>query len=194
VNVIMYSATEGRLNPQRTGRHLTYVCPAGVFRANGRDITIMAFLHHWKDLCAAIGRPELAAHPDWDTDQKRLERRPEIITIIETWLQSFADPAAAISVLEAHNVPCAPVLSVAESIHEPHLRERGTVRTIEDRLAGSFDVPGFPLRFSDFPEPLALEAPLLGEHNHSVLTGLLGKDATEYQRLKDAGVLIEKAC
>ncbi len=194
VNVIMYSATEGRLNPQRTGRHLTYVCPAGVFRANGRDITIMAFLHHWKDLCAAIGRPELAAHPDWDTDQKRLERRPEIITIIETWLQSFADPAAAISVLEAHNVPCAPVLSVAESIHEPHLRERGTVRTIEDRLAGSFDVPGFPLRFSDFPEPLALEAPLLGEHNHSVLTGLLGKDAAEYQRLKDAGVLIEKAC
>ncbi len=194
VNVIMYSATEGRLNPQRTGRHLTYVCPAGVFRANGRDITIMAFLHHWKDLCTAMGRPELAAHPDWDTDQKRLERRPEIITIIETWLQTFADPAAAISVLEAHNVPCAPVLSVAESIHEPHLRERGTVRTIEDRLAGSFDVPGFPLRFSDFPEPLALDAPLLGEHNHSVLTGLLGKDAAEYQRLKDAGVLIEKAC
>ena len=195
VNVHMYSGSNGAVVPQRTGRHSTYVCPAGVFRAGGeRDVMIMGFLHHWKDVCAAMGRGDLAAHPDWDTDAKRLGRRAEIITMIEDWLQSFPTADAAIAALEAHNVPCAPVLSVAESTRQPHLRERGTVRTIEDRLAGSFDIPGFPLRFSDFPDPLALEAPLLGEHNASVLAEMLGKSPAEIERLKASGVLIEKRC
>ncbi len=193
VNVVMYSGSDGQIEPQRTGRHATYVCPAGVFRASGeRDVMIMGFLHHWKDVCAAIGRTDLAAHPDWDTDAKRLTRRAEIISMIETWLQSFATAEEAIKVLESHNVPCAPVLSVAETLHEPHLRERGTVRTITDKVAGTFDIPGFPLRFSDFPEPLPLEAPLLGEHNASVLTEVLGKSPAELERLQAAGVLIEK--
>ena len=195
VNVVMHSGSNGQLTPQRTGRHVSYVCPAGVFRASGgRDVTIMGFLHHWLDVCAAIGRPDLAKHPDWDTDAKRLGRRAEIITLIETWLQSFATAEEAITVLEAHNVPCAPVLSVAETLQEPHLRERGTVRTITDKVAGTFDIPGFPLRFSDFPEPLPLDAPLLGEHNAAVLTEMLGKTAAEVERLQAAGVLIEKPC
>lgn len=195
VNVHMYSGTNGRLNPQRNGRHVTYVCPAGVFRASGgRDLMIMAFLHHWKDICAAIGRPDLANHPDWDTDLKRLAIRPQVIALIEGWLQGFATAEEAMAVLEAHNVPCAPILSVAETTEEPHLRERGTVRSITDRLAGTFDIPGFPLRFSDFPDPLPLEAPLLGEHNDSVLTEVLGKSQAEVDRLRAAGVLIEKNC
>ena len=193
MNVITHSGTHGRVSPQRAGRHLTYMCPAGVFRASGgRDITIMAFLHHWKDLCAAMNRPDLAADPTLDSDPKRLERRAEVIALIETWLQGFSDPAEAIAILEAHNVPCAPVLSVAESMVEPHLVARGTIRTIDDPLAGSFEVPGFPLRFSDFPEPLPLTAPTLGQHNDDVLTGLLGKSEEDVARLRAAGVLLER--
>jgi crotonobetainyl-CoA:carnitine CoA-transferase CaiB-like acyl-CoA transferase len=195
VNVHAYSGSDGRLQPRRNGRHLGYVCPAGVFRAaGGRDVTIMAFMQHWRDLCAAMGRTELAADPGWDTDAKRLERLSEVVALIEGWLQGFANADDAIRLLEAHGVPCAPVLSVAETVAEPHLRARGTVRTVTDRLAGTFDVPGFPLRFSDFPEPLPLEAPLLGEHNASILQALLGRSAEDVARLRAAGVLVEKDC
>lgn len=193
VNVTMYSGSHGQLEPTRTGRHLTYVCPAGVFRASeGRDVTIMAFLHHWRDLCKAMGREDLSADPDLDTDAKRLTRRDELVALIEAWLQSMPTAAEAIRVLEAHGVPCAPVLSVAETTREPHLRARGTVREITDRLVGSFDAPGFPLRFSEFPEPLPLEAPLLGEHNADVLSGVLGFSGEDIERLRARGVLVEK--
>ena len=195
VNVIMQSGTNGQLSPKRAGRHLTYMCPAGVFRASqGRDITIMAFLHHFKDLCAAMGRPELPTTPGWETDLQRLERKAEVVATIETWLQTFADPNEAIALLERHGVPCAPVLSVPESMQEPHLRERGTIRTITDKLAGEFEIPGFPLKFSDFPEPLELEAPTLGEHNREVLVDFLGHDSADYERLLASGVLLEKQC
>ena len=193
-NVHMYSGSGGQIVPTRTGRHVTYVCPAGVFRGNGGELMIMGFLHHWKDMCQALGRPELVDDPRWATDAERLKIVDEVIALIEGWLETFPDTESALTVLEEHGVPVAPVLSVAETVHHPHHRARGTVRTVNDRLAGSFDMPGFPLRFSAFPEPLPLEAPLLGEHNEDVVTGLLGKSADELAELREAGVLIEKEC
>jgi crotonobetainyl-CoA:carnitine CoA-transferase CaiB-like acyl-CoA transferase len=59
-------------------------------------------------------------------------------------------------------------------VNHPQLRERRTVRKIHDRVLGEFQVPGFPLRFSAFPNELTLEAPFLGEHNAEVLQSYLG--------------------
>ena len=50
--------------------------------------------------------------------------------------------------------------------------DRRMVREITDPLAGSFNVPGFPIKFSDAaPEP-ELVTPNLGQHNDDVLRDL----------------------
>ncbi len=82
----------------------------------------------------------------------------------------------------------APVLSVAEAVNHPHLRERRTVRTVEDRHLGAFDIPGMPLRFSEFPDELTLEAPILGEHNRALLEEI-GLSAEAIEDLERRGVL-----
>jgi crotonobetainyl-CoA:carnitine CoA-transferase CaiB-like acyl-CoA transferase len=74
-------------------------------------------------------------------------------------------------------------------MNHPHLRERGTVRTVRDRLLGEFQIPGMPLRFSGFPDDLELEAPLLGEHNRRILTDYLDYDAKRIAALEGEGVL-----
>ncbi|MBE3605176.1 hypothetical protein IMX07_16345 [bacterium] len=66
------------------------------------------------------------------------------------------------------------------------------MRTIHDRLMGDFQVPGFPLRFSNFPDELDLDAPLLGEHNARVLSDYLGYAPGEIERLARSGVLFSK--
>lgn len=71
----------------------------------------------------------------------------------------------------------------------PHMRERRTVRTIHDRLAGDFDIPGMPLRFSDYPEIMDLEAPFLGEHNAEILSTYLDMSAEQITALEAEGVL-----
>ena len=151
VSVHQYSGSNGQLKPSRQGPHLNYIAPAGVFKANGGWVVIMAFLHHWKDLCAAMERPELVTDPDFATDPERLAHRPELIKMIEDWLATFPDRDSAIAHMQKHGVPAAPVLSIEETVNHPHLRARGTVRTIEDPIAGSFEVPGMPLKFSAFP-------------------------------------------
>ena len=191
-NVETYSGSGGEVKPTRAGRHMTYACPCGVFRGNGGYLVIMALLHHWKDLCKALGKDELATHPDYINDVKRLERRDEIVKMIEDWLQTFPDVASAIEYLEKYEVPVAPVLSVEETIKHPHHRARGTVRTISDPLHGDFEVPGMPLKFSALPEPLPLIAPTLGQNNEEILTTYLGRSAEDVQKLREDGVLLEK--
>jgi crotonobetainyl-CoA:carnitine CoA-transferase CaiB-like acyl-CoA transferase len=192
VNVHTYSGSGGTIQPTRAGRHMTYVCPGGVFRGKGGYLVIMAFLHHWKDLCRAIDRPELADDPLYSTDAARLQRREEIVKMIEDWLQTFPDVPSAVSHLESFQIPVAPVLSIAETVHHPHHRARGTVRTIHDRLHGDFEMPGMPLKFSRFPQDLPLQAATLGQHNEEILTTYLGRSAQDVQRLRAEGVLVEK--
>ena len=192
VNVHRASASNGALRPHRNGSHFEYVCPAGVYRANGGYIVLAAFLHHWRDLCAAMGRPDLIDDPAWTSDAARLEHVDEVIATVEAWLQTFPDVASAISHLDKHNVPCAPVLSVEDTLTFPHLVERGTVRTINDRIAGEFQIPGHPVRSSRYPAINDYDAPLLGEHNHEILAQLLGKTDAEISRLTSAGILQSK--
>ncbi|MBI3250217.1 MAG: CoA transferase [Deltaproteobacteria bacterium] len=192
VNVHVHSVSKGAIQPTRAGRHMTYACPGGVFRGKGGYLVIMSFLHHWKDLCRAMNRLDLVDDPNFSTDVARLQRRDEVVQLIEDWLLTFPDVPSAIAYLEEHQVPVAPVLSIAETVKHPHHRARGTVRTVHDRLQGSFEMPGMPLKFSRFPRDLPLEAATLGQHNEEVLTAYLGRSHDDVQQLRAAGVLVEK--
>jgi len=193
INVHQVRASGGKIKPTRVGRHMTYLCPGGVFRATGGHVVIMGFFHHWPDLCRAMERLDLIEDPLYSTDLARLERREEVVKLIEEWLQRFPDVTSAVAHLERFDVPVAPVLSVAETLDHPHLRARGTVRTIRDAVYGDeIDVPGFPLKFSDFPEELPLTAPTLGQHNRDILTTYLKKTPEDVDRLRAEGVLVER--
>lgn len=190
-NVHQYSVSQGQIQPTRSGRHMTYAAPAGIFRAHGGYVVIMGHAQHWKDMCRAMDRPDLLEDPRFRKDSDRVAHLDELAQIIERWLAGFPDVESAVAHLEKFDVPVAPVLSVAETVGHPHLRERGTVRTVEDPVLGEFDIPGMPLRFSAFPDDLQLSAADLGEHNADVLRELLGLGEDEIMSLHDSGVLVE---
>jgi len=185
-----YSLSKGAISPTRSGLHSWYAVPAGLFKARDRYIIIIAPLdHQFAGLCRAMNRPEMATDPRFKLNADRLKNLKELIAAVEGWLQSMPSDEASMAVLKEYRVPHAPVLSVAEAVQHPHLRQRGTVRTVHDRILGDFDVPGFALRFSDFPERLELQAPMLGEHNREVLGRWLGYDATRVGELEKRGIL-----
>ena len=91
--------------------------------------------------------------------------------------------------LERASSAARPGADGGEAIAYPHLRERGTATTIEDEFVGKFEVPGFPLRFSAFPEVLQLPAPTLGQHNAEVLREYGDYSADRIERLQADGIL-----
>lgn len=190
IGVELYSASGGQREAKRSGLHLASFCPAGVFKGRNWHIVIIAWLdQHWARVCEAIGRPELASDPRYASVPLRGQNKAEIISMIEAWLTSMPSDEAAVERLRACRVPVAPVLSVADAMRHPHLIERGTVRTINDRILGEFQIPGFPFRFSGFPEELELEAPMLGEHNGAILKKFLGYAPKRIQELAAGAVL-----
>jgi len=185
-----YSLSKGAISPTRSGLHSWYAVPAGLFKAKDRYIIIIAPLEHqFAGLCRAMGRPEMALDPRFKLNADRLKNLKELVAAVEGWLQAMPSDDASMAVLKEYRVPHAPVLSVAEATQHPHLRQRGTVRTVRDRILGDFDVPGFALRFSDFPERLELHAPMLGEHNRQVLSEWLGYDSGRVGELEARGIL-----
>jgi CoA:oxalate CoA-transferase len=142
----------------------------------------------WTRLCTAMGRPELASDARFGSTPKRTENGAEVYRIVGEWIASTPEDEA-LRLLEQHRVPAAPVLSVQETMNHPHMRERRTVRTVTDRILGEFQIPGSAYRFSEFPEDLALDAPLLGEHNTDVLSEYLGYSEKRVAELEAQGVL-----
>jgi crotonobetainyl-CoA:carnitine CoA-transferase CaiB-like acyl-CoA transferase len=146
-------------------------------------------LAQWKSLATLIGRGELGDDPEFSTSTQRVARMSVIRPLIQQWLDSLGSDEEAIRILEENRIPVAPVLTVAEAVNHPHLRQRGTVITAHDRVLGAFDVPASPWRFSDFPEPMDLPAPFLGEHNTMILKEHLGYSDQRLKQLMDGGIL-----
>ncbi len=192
VNVHQCSGSDGAINPTRSGRHLSYLCPAGIFHAPGGDVIMMAFMHHWKDLCKAMNRPELIVDEKFSTDAARLECKAEVVALIEKWLEQFEDVDAVIAMLEAYHIPCAPVLTVEQTLTHPHLVARGTVRTVKDTVGGEFQIPGMPIKTSGYSDNPDYQVPGLGEHNREILSTILGRSDAEINALYESGALLDE--
>ncbi len=186
------SMTNGEYRAWRSGRHYGSLSPAGSFKGPQGWIVVFCAQPQLPGLLAAMEMPEIAEDPRFKTPQLRLDNRDELTAIIERWMATFATDAEVLARLEAHRVPCAPVLRPQDLGEIEHFRQRGTVRTVTDPLVGTFDIPGFPVKFSDAPPELDLAAPALGEANAYVLRDLLGYDDAAIAGLTDAGVIFEK--
>ncbi|MGH7986145.1 MAG: CaiB/BaiF CoA transferase family protein [Candidatus Binataceae bacterium] len=186
--VQMASLGGGEIQPTRSGRHAYYIAPAGTFKSRNGYLIIAAVDHQWTALCNAMGRPEVAHDSRFENNAARVDHLKEVVAEIESWLASVSDQEA-MELLDRYRVPFAPILSVRDAMNHPHLRERGTVRKVHDRVLGELDLPGFALRFSEFKTPLTLDAPFLGEHNRAVLMRYLGYTADAIEGLERRGIL-----
>ncbi|MBV1882117.1 MAG: CoA transferase [Pseudomonadales bacterium] len=192
MNVGLISASKDGFSPNLPGRHHGTVGPLGVFKSKDGYIILIAILRRWEDLCRLMGQPELIDDPRFIDDATRAQNQEILTPIIEAWLQTQESDESIIQLLGEKHIPVAPILSIEQVMEHPHMRQRGTVRTVTDRGAGSFEMPGTPLRFSAFDNDLDLQAPYLGEHNQVVLRELLGMDSDSIDDLTEKGVLLNE--
>jgi crotonobetainyl-CoA:carnitine CoA-transferase CaiB-like acyl-CoA transferase len=188
-NVQVFVQSGGSYVPIRGGSQHPLVGPYGIYRGPEGWIALLVLERQWPAMVAALDRPDLLADPRFATGALRGQNRVELARIIEDWMGTFASDAALLEKLERHRVPAAPVLSVADTVSHPYFRAREMVRRVPDPILGEVTIPGFPLKFSEFPELPALKAPLLGEHNAEVLREHLGFDDARVRDLFERGVL-----
>ena len=146
--------------------------------------------HEFPRLAKAMGRPELASDDRFKSNGRRVRNNEALKQIIEEWFATFPDRDSVVAKLDEFRVPCGPVFSLEEAMDHPHLRGRKTVRRVKDPAFGEFDIPGFPVKFSDYPDRTDLKASRLGEDNEAVLREMLGMSDADIESLYQEKVLI----
>ena len=90
--------------------------------------------------------------------------------------------------LQRAGVAAGVVQDAAQLTNDPHLKARGFIAQTEHPEMGQLLHGGMPLKLSLTPGSVRSHAPLLGEHNHYVLSDLLGLDDEEIHRLEKLGI------
>ena len=142
----------------------------------------------WKAFCEVIGAPEWADDPRFDTNLKRVEKREELVRLIEARLQARSRDQW-IAAFAAAGLPTGPINTVDQVFRDPQVLHRGMVQEIEHPTAGRVKLVGIPVKFTATPGEIRLPPPLLGQHTEEVLTGLLGLTASEIAALRTDGVI-----
>jgi formyl-CoA transferase len=166
--------------------------PGTIVKCKGWETDPNAYLYFiaqapvWKEICRVIGRESWITDPDFATPEARLPRLTEIFAAVEEWTVTKTK-FEAMNLLNEHDIPCGPILSMEELAHEPSLRKTGTVVEVEHPTRGKYLTVGNPIKLSDSPTEVK-RSPLLGEHTDEVLAEL-GLKAEEIGALRQAKVV-----
>ncbi|WP_436844466.1 formyl-CoA transferase, partial [Streptomyces canus] len=126
----------------------------------------------WQPLSELIGRPELAADPEWATPEARLPKLAKMFQLIEEWTATLPK-WQVLEHLNARNIPCGPILSPKEIIEDASLADNDMIVEVGHPRRGTFTTVGNPLKLSDSPTTITTP-PLLGQHNEDIYIGELG--------------------
>jgi formyl-CoA transferase len=175
--------------PRRLGNAHPNIAPYEAFRARDGWIALAAAnRRQWTQLCDVIGRPELVDDPRFATNEDRVAHRPEMVAELEA-VFGARDAADWLADLRAAGLPCGPINEVPDVFDHPQAEARRLVVEAEHPTAGPVRMTGFPYTFSQTPADVRLPPPRLGEHNHPVLTDLLGYSAEEVADLAAQGAI-----
>ena len=184
-----HSITEGQMPVMRAGSHHPLISPVGAFKSPGGYIVFLALQLQWQNVCDALERRDLFDDPRFAQLADRGINQVELIKIIEDWMEEVGDDKEILKRLEDNRVPCAPVLSPIDGIGHEYHEARQMVRQVPDPVLGEITITGFPFKFSEHPELLDLQAPLLGEHNRNILLEVLEYPSEKVDQLESDGVL-----
>jgi crotonobetainyl-CoA:carnitine CoA-transferase CaiB-like acyl-CoA transferase len=201
VDVAMFDAMAGLLT-QHAGRYFmtgesaqpagnghAAVAPYGSYQAlDGAIVIANIGESFWPKIARALGRPELTDDPRFRTNADRLRHHHVLDALIngETRRRTVAEWEA---VFEAHDVPHAPVLSVAQVLEHAQAKARGLVTEVEHSKLGRVRTTGRPINLPAHPDPRLTAAPVLGEHTDDVLRQLLGASDDQLREWRNAGVI-----
>jgi crotonobetainyl-CoA:carnitine CoA-transferase CaiB-like acyl-CoA transferase len=141
----------------------------------------------WPRFCAAIGAPEWASDPRWDTAAKRTAATRELTAAIGArfTLHDFADWPR---MLDAQKLIWAPVATLDEVIVDEQARAIGAFTSIDHPVEGTFETLAAPFFIANTDIAPRGAAPGLGADSREALTAH-GFSPDEIQKLQAEGVL-----
>ncbi len=188
-NVGLNYLTAGLLG--RLGNDHPNIVPYRPFKAaDGEIIIVVGNDDQFRRFCKIAGCEELAKDPQYHTNEMRVRNRDKLSKILDPIVASR--PAAFwLKELEAASIGCGPINNLEQVFENPQVIARQMVHEMTHSVNGGTPVRllASPMKMSGTPVTYRHAPPLLGEHTSDVMSGILGLDASEIEKLRKLGVL-----
>ena len=175
------------ISPKRMGNSHRNIVPYQTFKAKDKEF-IIAYCNDkkFKDLCLAIGLPELLQEVKFQHNQDRVKHRDELIALLSEYFLG-KNAKDWVDAIHAMKVPVGVINSVEDALAEPQIQHRDMVVNIPHALNENFKVIASPIKLSDTLVEYRNAPPQLGEHTRQILSRL--KTADELHALKLQGII-----
>ncbi|XP_043961058.1 succinate--hydroxymethylglutarate CoA-transferase isoform X2 [Gambusia affinis] len=158
---------------KRWGTAHESIVPYQGFRTrDGHLVLAAANDRQFVTVCQVLELQDLAADPNYRTNQLRVQNRKQLLQILS---QRFLQQSSAdwLRRFQGSGVPVGPINSIQEVFSEPQVKHNGLIQEMEHPTAGRITVPGPAVRFSSFPPSGPTPPPLIGQHTIQVLRDTL---------------------
>ena len=174
--------------PQRNGNRAGGIAPANTYRTKDGWVYLLAIPQDmFGKFCRAIGREDLLADARFASIAARGAHSHDLDTLVADWVREKT-VTEVVATLERAEVPVAPVHSIPQAAHDPHLWERKMLVEAEDPESGRTFVPGLTVKFADTPGAVG-SIPRPGQHNNEIYCDLLGCTPDELKRWGEERVI-----
>ena len=142
----------------------------------------------WRDLCKAVGLPQLANDSRFADPADRLANKIALWEILEARFR--AEPAQQwLEKMNSASIPAALVNTLDKALNAAQVSHRNMLVDLRSQAGSHLRVPGNPIRFDTEGVADPAYPPHLGEHTHVVLERYLGLDPDEIRTLQNQGVV-----
>ena len=140
---------QGRVR-SRHGNRWENLCPTTMLPVADGHAAVNVIVSFWEAFTAMLGKPELAADPEWATDGERMKRYDRMDAMMAEAFGDWTRERFLREGQEVWRVPVGTVLTLPEMIEDRHLAAREFWRPIEGT---SIRTAGSPFRFAGEPPP-----------------------------------------
>ena len=176
--------------PGRMGNAHQNIVPYQVFEVAAasdasKDHIIIAVGNdsQFRKYCEVANVPELGTNPLFALNRDRVKNRVQLVPILEAVMRT-RPKADWLAALEAAKVPCGAINNLAEVFADPHIASRGMVTHWQHPHQNDLQLVSSPIKLSVTPVRTDLPPPLLGQHTHEVLKGVLNYTGDKLLELK----------
>jgi crotonobetainyl-CoA:carnitine CoA-transferase CaiB-like acyl-CoA transferase len=182
-----YFATEQ--DPPRRGNRHPQVVPYEAVQGSDGDWFILGVGSDnvWQAFCRYVGREDLASDMRFTSNASRIAHYDALLpTVREIIKQRPTD--VWLDELRKVGVPVGRINTVAQTLSDPHLHERGIIVQLEHPALGIVKSIATPVHLSETPLVYHRHPPRLGEHTDEVLREL-GYDAAGIAALRERDIV-----
>jgi crotonobetainyl-CoA:carnitine CoA-transferase CaiB-like acyl-CoA transferase len=173
---------------QPVGSGHTSIHPIRAFKTKTFDIVIDFNTQSiFIEFCNAIGAPEVAESPKFNSRENRLKNKEELYDFLEkTFLTKTGEEW--LDLLDKR-VPIGPINRIDKALADPQILSRNMVPEVDYGSGKKLKILGNPIKMSEIDREVFKAPPRLGEHTEQILVELLRYAPEDVKELRNQKII-----